>query len=203
MTWVDVAVFGVLGVSAMLGLLRGLVREVLSIAAWVGAAAAAVWARPYVLEGLAPWLPSDPTVADPIAFGAAFLGALVMLLLLTHAISRSVHRIGLGSLDRSLGLLFGLARGAALVVLAYILVQMVIPIEEWPQPVLAARSLPFAYQGAVWAVSYLPEADRPNLSPPPTADGITIQSLLRTLPRGMALRDASRTPSPGRYQESR
>lgn len=187
MTWVDIAILGGLAVSALLGLLRGFVREVLGIAAWIGAAAVAVWARPFLLPKFAGWLPHDPALVDPIAFGVAFLGALVVLLILTHLISKAVHRVGLGGLDRSLGLLFGLARGAALVVLAYIVAQMVIPIEQWPPAVQRARALPFAYQGAVWAVGWLPQAERPRITPPPAEPVPAVQTLLRALPRGMAL----------------
>ena len=197
MTWVDIAIVGGLAVSALLGLLRGFVREVLGVAAWVGAATAAVWARPMLLGKVHGWLPHDPALADPIALAIGFLAALVVLLILTHLISKAVHRIGLGSLDRSLGLLFGLARGAALVILAYILAQMVIPIDQWPPAVQSARSLPFAYQGAVWAVGWLPAAERPGIKPPPAEPVPSIDSLLRARPRGMALRGvAGAVPDP-------
>ena len=186
----------------MLGFLRGFVREVLGVAAWLGAAAAAVWARPMMLERLRDWLPQDPALADPIALGITFLAALVVLLVLSHVISKAVHRAGLGSLDRSLGLLFGVARGAALVVLAYILAQMVIPIDQWPPAVRTARALPFAYQGAVWAVGWLPEDSRPGLDPPPADPVPSVDSLLRANPRGMALRGAT-VVAPDQNQESR
>jgi len=202
MTWVDLAILGGLAISALLGLFRGFVREVLGVAAWVGAAATAVWARPMLLEKLHPWLPHDPALANPIALGAGFLAALVVLLMLTHVISKAVHRVGLGGLDRSLGLLFGLARGAVLVVLAYILAQMVVPIDQWPPAVQSARSLPFAYQGAVWAVGWLPAAERPAIKPPPGEPVPSIDSLLRARPRGMALGGgAGAAPDPN--QESR
>ncbi|MGH7043623.1 MAG: CvpA family protein [Acetobacteraceae bacterium] len=201
MTWVDAAILVGLGVSALLGLLRGFVREVLGIAAWIGAVAVAVWAHPVLSEKLRDWLPHNPGLASPIAFGVAFLGALVVLLILTHLVSKGVHRIGLGSLDRSLGLLFGLARGAVLVVLAYILAQMVIPIDQWPPVVQASRAVPLAYQGAVWAVGFLPEAERPAISPPPDDPVPSVETLLRALPHGMAL--GSGSPAPEQNQESR
>ncbi|MBW4092269.1 MAG: CvpA family protein [Proteobacteria bacterium] len=201
MTWVDVAILGGLGVSALIGLLRGFVREVLGIAAWVGAGAIAVWAHPVLTAQVRDWLPNDPSLASPIAFAAAFLVSLVVLLIITHLIAKGVHRVGLGSLDRSLGLLFGLARGAALVVLAYILAQMVIPIDQWPPVVQASRAVPFAYQGAVWAVDWLPEAERPRISAPAAAEVPTVETLLRALPRGMAL--SRRGGAPSQNQESR
>ena len=199
MTWVDVVILGGLGVSALVGVLRGFVREVLGIAAWVGALALAAWARPDLQPKVLAWLPQHPALAGPIAFTAVFLAALVVLLILTHLLSRAVHRIGLGGLDRSLGLIFGLLRGAALVILAYILAQMVIPTEQWPSVVQRARSVPLAYQGAVWAVNWLPPADRPRITPPPSGPAISASTLMRAQPRGTALG----TASPPRSQESR
>ena len=171
MTWVDVAVLGVLAVSGLLAVLRGFVREVLGIAAWIGALALATWAEPVARAKVLQWLPHQPGLAQPLAFGGVFLVALIVLLLVSHAISKLVRQSALGGLDRILGLVFGIARGAALVVLAYILAQMVVPIESWPAPVLASRSLPFAYQGAAWAVAWLPPSYRPKLAPPPAHPG--------------------------------
>ena len=176
-------------------------REVLGIAAWIGAGGVAVWAHPVLTAKVQDWLPNDPALASPIAFGAAFLASLVILLIITHLIAKGVHRVGLGGLDRSLGLVFGLARGAALVVLAYILAQMVIPIDQWPPVVQASRAVPFAYQGAIWAVDWLPEAERPRISPPPDDPVPSVDTLLQARPRGMAL--GRGTPAPEQNQESR
>lgn len=184
MTWVDIAVLGVLAVSGLLAILRGFVREVLGIAAWVGALALATWAEPAARARVLLWLPHQPALAQPLAFGGVFLGALILLLLVSHTISKVVRRSALGGLDRMLGLVFGVARGAALVVLAYILAQMVVPIESWPAPVLASRSLPFAYQGAAWAIAWLPQSYRPKLAPPPAPSGSTpLGAMVGALPR--------------------
>ena len=56
MTWVDLAVLGVLVVSALLAFIRGFVREVLGLAAWVGAIFAGVWALPRVRPQFERWL---------------------------------------------------------------------------------------------------------------------------------------------------
>ncbi len=139
MTWVDLVVSGVLAISALLAFMRGFVREVLGIGAWIGAAALAVWANPRILPTFDGWLHAYPGFAQPVAFGVVFLGTLIVLLIISHAIGKAVRRSVLGGLDRTLGLLFGLARGAALVVLAYIVVGMVLPVDRWPEPVLQAR----------------------------------------------------------------
>lgn len=186
MTWVDVAILAALAISALLAFLRGFVREVLGIGAWIGAAALAVWANPRVLPTFERWLHSRPDLAQPVAFAVVFVIALVVLLFVSHAVGRAVRRSALGGLDRSLGLLFGLGRGAALVVLAYMLAGMLVPVDQWPDPVRNARAMPLAYDGAVWSVAWLPAEYRPRLYPPPTARPPTEEALLRATPQGRA-----------------
>jgi membrane protein required for colicin V production len=187
MTWVDAAIIGVLAVSAMLAFLRGFVREVLGVGAWIGAAVLAVWTTPYIRPHFEIWLSGRPGLAEPVAYAVVFLISLVILLLLCHWIGALVRASVLGGLDRTLGLVFGLARGAALVVLAYILAGFVIPVERWPTPVLEARTLPFAYAGASWIAGRLPADYRPRIYPPPQGRQATANALLRASPHGRAL----------------
>jgi membrane protein required for colicin V production len=185
MTWVDLAVLGVLAVSALLAFMRGFVREVLGIGAWVAAVLAAIWAFPYARPRFREWLGS-PDLVDPVAFGAVFIITLLILLLVSHWIGALVRRSALGGVDRTLGLLFGLARGAVLIVVAYIAAGLVIPLERWPEPVLRARSLPLVYTGAAWAVRQLPPDYRPKLQGPPPARQTTAADLLHATPQGRA-----------------
>lgn len=187
MTWVDLVILAILAISGLLAFLRGFVREVLGIAAWIGAAALAVWANPRILPTFDRWLHAYPGFAQPVAFGVVFIGALVVLLLVCHAIGKAVRRSALGGLDRTLGLLFGLARGAALVALAYILAGMAFPVDRWPDPVLHARAMPLAYEGARWAANWLSPDYRPRLYPPPAGRPTTEEALLRATPQGRAL----------------
>ncbi|MDE2008128.1 MAG: CvpA family protein [Rhodospirillales bacterium] len=187
MTWVDLAVLGVLAISGLLAFGRGFVHEVLGIGAWVGAGALAVWLGPELVDRAGAWVPSHPELAQPIAFGGVFLVALVVLLLASRALAKAVRHSAFGGVDRSLGLLFGIARGAVLVAVAYILLQMVVPVQEWPAPLKNARSLPFAYTTAVWLVQWLPAGDRPVVAPPPSDPSPSLASLLRAVPQGRAL----------------
>ena len=187
MTWVDLVILGVLAISGLLAFMRGFVREVLGIAAWIAAAALAVWANPRLVPTFERWLPNQSGFAQPVAFGVVFLLALIVLLLICHVIGRAVRRSALGGLDRSLGLLFGLARGAVLVVLAYIIVGLAVPVDEWPPQVVQARAMPLAYQGAVWAAHWLPAQYRPRLYAPPGGRTATEAELLRATPQGRAL----------------
>ena len=97
-----------------------------------------------------------PEWVDPVSFMVVFLVTLIVLMLVARAIGGLVRGSALGGVDRTLGLLFGLARGAAVVMIAYIIGQMVFPIERWPDAVLDARTLTPTYEAARWVRSQLP-----------------------------------------------
>ena len=187
MTWVDLAVLGVLVVSAFLAFLRGLVREVLGIGAWIGAVMAAIATLPMAREVARKWI-SEPAWIDPVSFLAVFLVTLIVLSLAARMIGGMVRGSALGGVDRSLGLVFGLARGAAVVIIAYILGQMVFPIDRWPDAVLNARVLTPTYEAAKWVRDQLPDPYRPHtLAPPPAGRSATAEALLRANPQGRAI----------------
>jgi len=191
---VDLAVLGVLGVSALLAFMRGLVREVLGIGAWVGAIAAAFEGLPLTRPIVRNWM-TAPEWVDPIAFASVFLISLIVLSLIARVIGRQVRGSALGGLDRTLGLVFGVARGAALVIIAYIIGGWAVPVERWPDPVLEARSLGPAFEGAKWAARQLPENYQPHVNPPPAGRQTSAEALLHALPQGTATgRTAGRQP---------
>jgi len=114
MTSFDYAVLTIIGLSILLSMMRGFLREVLSVAGWV---AAFFVAKLYTLE-LAPLLPEAiPTQSLRLlaAFVILFLATLLVGSLLAIALSEVFKKIGLGWFDRWLGALFGLARGVAIV----------------------------------------------------------------------------------------
>lgn len=185
MTWVDLVVLGVLLASAVLAFMRGLVREVLGIGAWIGAGVVAVKVLPMSRELAARWI-DEPAWLDPIGFLGSFLIALIILSIVAHLIGRFVRGSVMGGIDRSLGIVFGLARGAALVIIAYILGGMAVAVEQWPDPVLKARSLGFAFDGAVWLARQMPEEYRPQVRPPQGGREATADLLMRATPQGRA-----------------
>lgn len=194
MTWVDFVVLGVLAISGMLAFSRGLVHEVLGLSAWIGAAAFSYWGVPLARPRFEQWIPT-PEWAEFATIAALFLGSLLVLMLLSRWIGALVRASALGGLDRTLGLVFGLARGAALVVFAYIAVGMVIPIDHWPNAVLRARALPLTYEGAAWAIAYLPAGSRPRLYPPPEGRQSSAAELLHAQPLGRAVGRATNESS--------
>lgn len=185
MTWVDLAVFGILAVSSLLAFVRGLVREVLGIGAWVGAVAAGITGLPLMRGFVRNWLQA-PEWVDPISFFVVFLITLIILMLIARTIGSMVRSSALGGVDRTLGLVFGLARGAVIIMIAYILAGTVFPIGHWPDAVLDARTLPAAYEGARWVREQLPEDYRPRIYAPPPGRQARADDLLRASPQGRA-----------------
>ena len=120
MTWLDYAVLGVLGVSIVWGLWRGLVREVISIAGWVIAFLASnLFAGP--LAAHVPHAVPTPQLRVLLAYLGVFLATLAVCALVGLLLSRVVKAAGLGGLDRGLGALFGTARGLLVVLAAALL----------------------------------------------------------------------------------
>lgn len=186
MTWVDLAVLGFIGISGLLAFGRGLVREVMGIGAWAGAVAAAIYALPYARGPVGQYV-HTPAWVDPAALAIVFVVSLIVLMLVAHWIGELVRGSALGGLDRTLGLVFGLIRGAAIVCVAYIIGNMLLPIERWPGAVLEARTLGPAYQGAAWVRNQLPETVRPHrLEPPPSGPEATAEALFHATPQGRA-----------------
>lgn len=120
MTVFDYAVLLVVGISVLLSVMRGFVREVLALAAWVIAFAAAS-----LLAGVvAGWI--GPAIADDAwralaAFLAVFFVTLVGMSLTAMAVSGLLRKAGLGLEDRLLGGFFGFARGLLIVMVAVLL----------------------------------------------------------------------------------
>lgn len=114
MTIFDYVVLGIVGVSVLLSLLRGVVREVLGLASWV---VAVLVARAYAVD-ISVMLPTsipNQGLRMVAAFAMVFLGILLIASLLAIAVSELFKQVGLGWLDRGLGGLFGFARGLLIV----------------------------------------------------------------------------------------
>ncbi len=185
MNWVDLVVLGVILLSGLLALSRGLVREVLGLGAWIAAGAAAYEISPLVQ----PWArqqTSDPALADTLAFLGVFVAALIVLSIVAGVIGGGIRGTVLGGLDRTLGLVFGLVRGAVLVCAAYIVVGFAIAVDQWPAQVLGARALPLVYRGATLMADNVPIGYRPAVAAPPGRPA-SAAALMQANPVGRAL----------------
>ncbi len=153
----DIAVLAVVLLSALLALMRGFVHEVLSFSAWIGAAIVTVYAFPYV-QPFARDLVDISILADIASGIAVFLVSLVLLTLFAKLLAELVQGSRLSAIDRVLGLLFGLLRGAALVCLAWLIFAWMVPETQRPDWIRTARTLPYLQQGASWLQDLLPRS---------------------------------------------
>lgn len=143
----DLAVIVVLLISALLAFMRGFVHEVLSIGAWIGAGLIALYGVPYAQPIARKTIPLD-WAADAAAAAVLFLGALLILSLLTHALSKTVQASALNNLDRALGFLFGLARAAVILSVLLIAADWLMDKASRPQWMQKAKTLPALEAGA-------------------------------------------------------
>lgn len=155
MTLFDYAVLAVVGLSLLLGMWRGLVSEMLALAAWVMAFFAARATATEVGAVFADVL-KDATVQYVVGFAAVFLGMLVIFAVLRLALRGLLAAAGLGLLDRVLGAAFGAARGL-LAVLALVLLGGLtrLPQEPWWRDGWTAPALETA---VLASRPYLPQA---------------------------------------------
>lgn len=120
MTLFDYAVLTIVGASVVLSVVRGFVREVLALAAWVVAFFAAGMLSGFVAGWLATSI-ADESVRVLVAFVAVFLATLLSMSLIALAVSGVMKKAGLGLEDRLLGSFFGLARGMLIVMVLVLL----------------------------------------------------------------------------------
>jgi membrane protein required for colicin V production len=163
-----------------------LVREILGLGSWLTAGYAAYRLGPSIMPMTRQAI-GNPDIADPAAYAITFVAILILLSLLANLVGRLVQLSALGGLDRTLGLVFGILRGALVLVAAYIPLALMLPPEKWPPAVLQARSLPWIYAGAVWAADKLPPDYRPRVAPPPDGKPTVAADLMHATPEGRAL----------------
>ncbi len=163
--WADVLLAIILLLSLVIGLFRGFVKEVFSLASWIVAVWVAILLGPDVASM---WLSSidSPTIRLAAAYAAVFIAVLVAGAILAHMLTLLVARTHLQGTDRMLGLVFGFLRGGVIVT-ALVLLARHTPMPEetwWEQSVL----IPYFDSLADWAGDKLPEGwlpEAPELKP--------------------------------------
>jgi membrane protein required for colicin V production len=195
MTWIDGAALAIVLLSAAISAVRGFVREVLGVGAWVGAGVAAIRYFPLVQPYIASVLPATMKNAALYgAMGVVFIVVLIILSLISALIGGLVRESALSGLDHSLGLVFGAARGMLILCVAYIGLGMAEPAAQWPDPVVNARLLPWTYSGAKMLVSLAPKDYQPKVDPPPGAPAPDAEKLMQQPVAGSALQSQPAKP---------
>ncbi len=142
-SYLDLAVLGIVLFSALLATLRGFTREVLAIAAWAGAAAVAYieFKSPHFLGFIKPYIQKD-VLAHAVDAAAVFFAALFLITIVTVKLSDVILDSKIGALDRTLGFVFGAARGFLIAVVLFIFYTWLVPETNQPMWVKTAKGRP-------------------------------------------------------------
>ncbi len=159
MTVVDIVVIAIIIISGVFAFVRGFVQETLSVVGWVGAAAATIYAFNDLNLIVLRYVENEP-LAIGITIIGTFVITLVVLSLISHSIAVRVRASSVSAIDRTLGLLFGLARGAVVVVAAHLALEWALPREEQPEWLREARLMPYAIRGGEMAKELVPRSLR-------------------------------------------
>jgi membrane protein required for colicin V production len=175
---VDILVGIILVVSALIAFLRGFIREVLTIAGVVGGMAAAYYFSPHLQPFMRGWLGVDEAAeepqklfgiiplsmaADALSYGAIFITVVIVLSIVSHLLAETIKSIGLGAIDRTLGIIFGLVRGILLLALLYMPVHLFVDDETKAEWFAGSQSHFYLAASSTWLAGFLPEETLKNL----------------------------------------
>jgi membrane protein required for colicin V production len=155
-SYLDLGILAVVLVSALLAMLRGFTREVLAIASWAAAAAAAYYFYPLGLPYLKPYINKD-NIAIGVSAAGIFFVTLVVVSIFTVKISDMILDSKVGALDRSLGFVYGAARGLLLCVVAFLFFNWLVPEKTQPEWVRTARVKPLLQATGDQLLAILPD----------------------------------------------
>jgi membrane protein required for colicin V production len=155
-TLLDIVVLSVMLVSGLLAMIRGFMREILSIAAWGTAALTTVYAYQKLLPSAKVYFNNDTVAAIAVVAGV-FVGTLILVSLVTIRISDMILDSRIGALDRTLGFLFGLARGLLIMVVAFLFFVWLVQDKQQPDWVRGAKSRVMLQGTGDWLMTLLPD----------------------------------------------
>jgi membrane protein required for colicin V production len=155
-TLLDIILIGVMLVSGLLAMIRGFMREILSITAWVIAAVVTLYFYAKLLPFAKSYFNND-IVAAGVVVGGTFLATLLIVSVITVRFSDMVLDSRVGALDRTLGFLFGLARGLIIVVVAFLFFAWLVPDRSQPDWIRSAKSRIVLQGTGDWLMSMLPD----------------------------------------------
>src|SRR5438046_4009479 len=155
-TILDLVLLGVVLISGRLAMVRGVMREILSIAAWGAAALATLYSFSKLLPTAKTYFNND-TVAAVVVVAGVFVGTLIVVSVITVRISDMILDSRIGALDRTLGFLFGLARGLLIVVVAFLFFSWLFPEKQRPDWATGAKSRVVPRGRGHWLMSLLPD----------------------------------------------
>lgn len=166
--WIDLLVIVIVIASSVYATYRGFVAETLSIFAWAAAALATLYFAPSVvplLDGM-----FSPVMATLAAYVGVFLVVLIPLSFVSYRFAQGVQSSALGTLDRSMGAVFGIIRGLILIAMAYLLFTLIVPVKKQPDWIADAWTLPLVQDTGDVLLSLVPDRDSRVFSDEETPD---------------------------------
>lgn len=151
----DIGVLAIVFLGALFGLVTGFVRGGLFVASWIGAGLVTIYGFERVTPFAAQYIQPE-WVSQLVAGAVLFIVALIVFHLVSHLLSGWVRAGRLNALDRSLGLLAGLAAALLVICVAFLFMSDVWA-DETPEWVEAARTRPAVERGAVLVRDLLPQ----------------------------------------------
>lgn len=173
--FVDIFVGIVLLISVGIAFMRGFIREVLTIFGIAGGMLAAYIGGPLLIPFMRGWLSVDESVAEPemfmgvlsyatladvLSYVAVFVVFVIILSVISHFIAEFAKNLGLGALDRTLGVVFGLARGVLVLGLLNLLPYYAVPDEQKEEYFGSSKTHVYLDASSAWLSGFLPEDAR-------------------------------------------
>ena len=159
--WIDVVIISLIALSAILSLFRGFVKEALALITWL----VALWVAMAFYEELAVWLSqwiATPSAQKVTAFGILFICVLLLGAIVNYLAGKLVDKTGLTGTDKLLGVIFGVARGAAIVAILVLLAGLTpVPQDPWWQD---SQFLGYFEGFALWMRDFLPSEIANNIT---------------------------------------
>ncbi len=153
MSWLDLVILGIIVLSALISLIRGFVKESISLITWIVAAVLAFRYFSPMAELLEPFVDA-PTIRNVAAFAILFIFTLVVGAIVNFIMSQLVSKTGLSGTDKALGVVFGAARGVLIVTMVVLLASLTpMPEASWWQD---SATVGFFQQLAEWVKGIIP-----------------------------------------------
>ena len=130
MNWADWLIISIVVISGLIGMKRGFVKEAISLMVLVAAVLAAIWLKEPLAELFAGWLDATVSIRQLLAAILVFIVVLVLGGVVNHLLGALIEVIGLKTANRFFGMLFGVARGGLIVLIAVLYLPKIVPLHR-------------------------------------------------------------------------
>jgi membrane protein required for colicin V production len=153
MAWIDLVIIGIISLSALISLIRGFVKESISLVTWVVAGILALRYYAPMADLLEPFI-NSVNLRQWIGGGILFVATLIVGAIVNFIVSQLVSKTGLSGTDKALGVVFGAARGVLIVTMIVLLASLTpMPEAPWWQE---SATIEFFQQLAAWVKGVIP-----------------------------------------------